>query len=227
MTLLRRCLGMGLCAVAVFAAGCNILSLPFFLMGPEPTDAPTMKRLATDDKDKRVKVAIIAASNIDVRSELTRVDRELAARVVKHLGELCKYNDENVVVVPVNIIERYKTDHPDWDHPLDLVRIGQDLKVRYVIYLEINALSLYVPKSNNQFYQGETDIKITLVNAKKPDELPEEDHFHEIYPDSPVSTFDDPVPAAFRQKFLDHLAEKIAWKFTKHKSEDSYPKPGS
>jgi len=222
MTLLRRCLGMGLCAVAVFAAGCNILSLPFFIMGPEPSVPPSLKRLATDDKDKRVKVAIIAASNIDVRSELTRVDRELAAQTVKHLSELCKYNDENVVVVPVNVIERYKTDHPDWDHPLDLVRIGQDLKVRYVVYMEINALSLYVPKSNNQFYQGETDIKITLVNARKPDELPEEDHFHEIYPESPRSTFDDPNPVAFRQEFLDQIAKKISWKFTKHKSEDNY-----
>ena len=39
--------------------------------------------------------------------------------------------------------------------------------MRYVVYLEINSLSLYVPKSNNQFYQGETDVKVTLVNVKK------------------------------------------------------------
>jgi hypothetical protein len=222
MTPLRRWLGIGACALAVCTAGCNVLSLPFFLMGPEPSVEPSLKRLATDDKDKKIKVAVIAASNIDVRSELTRVDRELAAQVVKHLTELCKYNDENVVVLPVNIVERYKTDHPDWDHPLDLARIGQDLKVRYVVYLQIDALTLYVPKSNNQFYQGESDIKVTLVNVRKPDDPPEEDICHEIYPESPISTFDDPNALAFRQKYLAHVAEKIAWKFTKHPTEKDY-----
>jgi hypothetical protein len=223
MTRSRCWWGLGVCALAAFAGGCNVLSLPFFLLGPEPSDPPSLKRLATDDKDKKVKVAVLAASNLDVRSELTKVDRELAARVVKHLGDLCKYNEENVVVLPVQTVERYKSDHPDWDHPLDLARIGQDLKVRYVVYLEINALTLYVPKSNNQFYQGDTEIRITLINARKPDDLPEEDHFHEVYPESPVSTFDDdPNPIAFRQKFLDHVAERIAWKFTKHRSEDKY-----
>src|SRR5205823_1325615 len=108
MTPLRRWFVIGVCTLAVCTAGCNVLSLPFFLMGPEPSDPPSMKRLATDDKNKMVRVAVIAASNIDVRSELTRVDRELAGQVVKHLGELCKYNEENVVVTPVNTVERYK-----------------------------------------------------------------------------------------------------------------------
>jgi len=223
MTPLRRGLVIAVGALAVCAAGCNVLSLPFFIFGPEPTAEPSMARLATDDKDQKIRVAVIASSSIDVRSELTRVDRELSALVVKHLGELCKYNEENVVVTPVNTVERYKSEHPDWDRPLDLVRIGKDLKVRYVIYLEINALSLYVPKSNNQLYQGESDIKVTLVNVKKPDDMPEEDpSFHEVFPESPISTFDDPNPIAFRHKYLDHVAEKIAWKFTKHPTKKDY-----
>jgi hypothetical protein len=208
--------------LAVCTAGCNILSLPFFVFGPEPTVEPSMKRLATDEKDRKVKVAVIASSNMDLRSELTRVDRDMANMVVKRLTELCKYNEENVVVTPVNTVERYKTEHPDWDHPLDLARIGQDLRVRYIIYLQIDALSLYVPKSNNQFYQGESDIKVTLVNVRRPDDPPEEDICHEIFPESPISTFDDPNPVAFRNRYLDHVATKIAWKFTKHKSEDDY-----
>ena len=167
-------------------------------------------------------MAVLASSNLPVSDQLTRVDRELSARVVKHLGDLCMHNKENVEVLTVNVVERDKTTHPDWDHPLDLVQIGKDLKVRYVVYLEINSLSLYEPKSNHQIYQGETDIKVTLVNSRKPDDLPETDECHERYPNTPIDTFDDPNPIAFRSKFLDHVAEKIAWKFTSHSPEKDY-----
>jgi hypothetical protein len=222
MSPLRRWLGLGLCALAVTGSGCNILSLPFFLMGPEPSVPPKVKRLATDDKNKKVRVAVLVSSNLEVRDQLSRVDRELGALVIRHLGDLCKHNEENVEVLPVNAVERYKTDHPDWDRPLDLARIGEDLRVRYVIYLEINALTLYLPKSSNQFYQGETDIKLTLVNVRKPDELPEEESLHETYPSSPINAFDEPNPAGFRHKFLDHIAERIAWDFTAHPTEKDY-----
>ena len=146
----------------------------------------------------------------------------MAALVVRHLGDLCKANEENVSVVPFTTVERYKSEHPDWDHPIDLLRIGQDLRVRYLVYLEIDSLSLYLPKSNKEFFQGDTDIKLTLVNVRKPDDLPEEKPFHEKYPESPVSAFDEPNAVAFRRRFLDHVAEKIAWEFTKHPKEKNY-----
>jgi hypothetical protein len=222
MTLSRRWLCFGLWALVVVSSGCDLLAMPFFLAGPDPSVPPSLKQLATENKDQKIKVAVFASSNLEVRDQLARVDRELANRVVRRLGELCKHNKENVEVVPVNVVERYKTSHPDWDHPLDLVQIGKDLKVRYVVYLEINSLSLYVPKSNNQFYQGETDIKVTLVNVRKADDLPETDDCHESYPSTPISAFDEPNPIAFRSKFIDHVAEKIAWKFTSHSPEKDY-----
>ncbi len=166
-------------------------------------------------------MAILASSNLPVSDQLTRVDRELSARVVKHLGELCQHNQENVEVLPVNAVERYKSSHPDWDHPLDLVKIGKDLKVRYVVYLEVKSLSLFVPGSR-QMYQGETDVKVTLVNTHKPDDLPEVDECYERFPNTPVDASDDPNPMIFRSKFLDHVAEKIAWKFTAHPPEKDY-----
>ncbi len=149
MTQFRRWAGLGLCALAILAGGCNILSLPFFLAGPEPSDPASLKQLATEDKNKKIKVAVLAVSNLEVREQLARVDRELSALVVRRLGDLSKTNEENVVVVPVNVVERYKSEHPDWDRPLDLVKIGQDLKVRYVIYLEIEK-PLAVPGQEQQ-----------------------------------------------------------------------------
>ena len=68
-----------LCALVVCGSGCNVLSLPFFLMGPEPSVPPKVKRLATDDKDKKIKVAVVASSNLEVRDHLARykVPREV------------------------------------------------------------------------------------------------------------------------------------------------------
>jgi hypothetical protein len=223
MTPLRRWVWLGLCALAVVSSGCNIPALSYFLFSPDDVVQPSLKKLATDDKDHPVRVAILATSNLAVSDQLSRVDRELSARVVRHLGELCKHNKENVEVVPVNVIERYKNKNPDWDHPLDLARIGKDLKVKYVVYLEINSLSLYVPKSSNSLYQGESDVKVTLVNTKKAaDDVPEYDEYHETYPSTPIDVSSDPNPTAFRSKFLDHIAERIAWKFTGHAPEKDY-----
>ncbi len=223
MTPLRRGVWLGVCALALVGSGCDLLAMPYFLFGPEPSVDAKLKRLASDDKDEKIKVAVLVANNLEVREQLARVDRELSGLVVKHLSELCTYNKENVHVLPVNAVERYKASHPDWDHPLDLTRIGKDLKVRYVVYLQINALSLYEPKSSDQFYHGQTDINVTLVDVRKPpDDLPEEDHLHDVYPTNPESTFDDPNPIAFRHRFLDHVAQKIAWDFTSHPTKRDY-----
>jgi TolB-like protein len=222
MTLLRRWGWLGLFALAIVGSGCNIPALSYFIFSPDESTPPSMKKLATEDKDKKVLVAVLATSNLQVSEQLSRVDRELTADVYKHLTKLCKTNKENVEVLPVNVVERYKTSHPDWDHPLDLAQIGKDLKVKYVIYLEINSLSLYKPNSNHQLYQGETDVRVTLVNARKPDDLPETEECHEKYPDTEIDTSDDPNPSSFRSKFLDHVAERIAWKFTGHPPEKEY-----
>jgi hypothetical protein len=223
MTLLRRWWWLGLGALVALSSGCNIPALSYFLFSPDEQTPPSLKRLATDDKNQKVRVAILAtSSNLQVSDQLSRVDRELSAKVVKQLKAMCKTNKENVEVLPVNVVESYKNKHPDWDQPLDLARIGKDLKVKYIIYLEINSLSLYKPKSNNMFYQGETDIRLTLVNARKPDDLPETDEYHERYPDTEIDTADDPNPQAFRSKFLDHIAERICWKFTSHSPEKGY-----
>lgn len=222
MTRLRQWWWLGLGALALFGSGCNIPALTYFLASPDDQTQPSLKRLATDDKNQKVRVAVLASSNLAVTDQLSRVDRELSTKVVKQLSHLCKTNKENVEVLPANVVERYKNKHPDWDHPLDLTQIGKDLKVKYVIYLEVNSLTLYLPKST-QFFQGETDIKVTLVNTKKAaDDVPDIDEFHETYPSTPISAFDEPNPLVFRSKFLDHIAEKICWKFTSHAPEQDY-----
>ena len=103
------------------------------------------------------------------------------------------------------------------------MQIGKDLKVRYVIYLEINALSLYMPKSNNQFYQGETDIKVTLVNVQQAGRPARGGRLPRDVPDHADQRVRRAEPARRSgHKFLDHVAEKIAWDFTSHPTEKDY-----
>jgi hypothetical protein len=222
MTPLRRWFWVGLCALAVCNSGCNLLSLPFFIFGPEPKVEAELK-LASADKDKKVRVAVLASStDLEVRDQLARVDRDLAVLVTKRLNDLCKYNDEKVRAIPSNVVERYKNEHLAGDQPLDLLRVGEDLKVDYVIYLEVTALTLYEKGSSNQLYHGNADVKVSLVNVHKPDDPPEVRYFNREYPTSPISTFDMPNAMAFRQKFLDHVAERISWYFTAHPTDKDY-----
>jgi hypothetical protein len=223
MTPLRRCLGLlGLCALAVVSSGCNIPALAYFLASPDEKVEPSLQRLASDDKDKKVKVAVIATNGPGVYDQGTRADRELAQLVISHLTDLCKQNKENVSVLPFNAVESYKSKHPDWNSEgIDLVRIGKDLHVRYVIYLEIGSMSLYVPKSQ-QLYQGQTDIKVQVVNVAKADDLPKEEQIHEMYPESPRDAFETPNPLQFQHEFLDRVATKVCWRFTRYSPEDKY-----
>jgi hypothetical protein len=180
---------------------------------------PTLKRLASDNKDEKVRVAVIALSNLERSEEPAGVDRRFGGLVVKHLADLCKLNKENVEVLPYSAIERYTNTVADWNHPLDLAKIGKDLKVRYVVCLELNSLSLYVPMSNRQLYQGKTEVMVTLIDVRKAaDDPPEKDTCYTTYPNELIDTSDEPNEAAFRAKLLDRAAEKIAGEFTKHRA---------
>src|SRR5262245_9079924 len=64
----RWCL-LGVFLTAALGSGCNILSLPFFIFGPEPKIEAKLHKLASDEKDKEVKVVILAYSGLETRPE--------------------------------------------------------------------------------------------------------------------------------------------------------------
>ena len=88
----------GLMFAMVTSAGCNILSLPFFIFGPEPRIEASLKKLADEDKKKLVRVVILA-SDLNPNADCIRADRDLSNWVVVKLKEFCKANGENIEVV--------------------------------------------------------------------------------------------------------------------------------
>jgi hypothetical protein len=216
--------------LAALGTGCNVLSLPFFIFGPEPKIEAKMQKLARDDKDKdkdkEVKVAILAYSPLEVRPEFVRVDRDLSLALANSLKKGFEYNKELVKVISPRKVEDYKQSHPEWRLE-DLDKIGQDLGVDYVIYLEIKSISIYERGSYNQLYRGQAEIDVSLAEVKPKDEGfgNKTEHYVCTYPtDARGAVPNDPGsnPLVFRDSFYRYMAEQLSWYFTSHPTDQDY-----
>ncbi len=221
----RRALAAAIILASCLGTGCNLALLPMLLFGPEPKMPPKLKKLASDDKKKEVKVVLLAYNGLETRPELIQADRQLCELLAKSLKEQFKANEENVTIVPPRKVEEYKNNHPDWHRDLDLVsQVGRHFKADYVIHLEINSLTLFDKGSVNQLYRGNTQIDVSVVDVNKPDESPEHETFSHLYP----SEGKGPVPVGdvtqeqFRHAFLTAVAKKLSWYFTGHATQFEY-----
>jgi len=211
--------------VSALGMGCSVLSLPFFLFGPEPKFDPAIKKLASDDKDRKVRVLILTCGGLETRPELSGVDRELARKLAHHLLEGCKANDEKVRVVPPTQVEQFKAETPNW-HSLDFKEdIGKNrFNADYVIVLEIESMSLYQTGSGNTLFRGKANINVSLINvfdADGGDPMPHSCPFE--YPSEAKGEIavGDMTVNQFREKFIDHCAKQLSWKFTAHPTSDA------
>jgi hypothetical protein len=213
----------GVCVLAVFSTGCNLLEIPFFILGPEPKVPPLLHRIAPKEKEKETTAVILVASNLETRTELIRSDRDLALLLTQHLRDACKYNEEKVKVVPASKVDNFKSEHPDWQK-WDLLDIGRHFRADWVIYLEINDLSLYEKGSSNTLFRGRAQITVSLVDVKHPEEVPLQKDFTGQYPGEakPPVEVNDSNSWQFRRAFLDYMAEQLAWYFTAHPTNKDY-----
>jgi hypothetical protein len=208
---------------AIPLAGCNLMSLPYFLLSDEPKQDAQCK-LASDDKDKEVRVVIMAFfTDLETRPEFLKIDRELSRMLAMQLQEGFKNNKEKVKVVPISQVEKYKDEHPGW-HSGNSEEIGKHFHADYVINLEINSITLYEPGSSNTLYRGRASISVDVVNVHEPSEGPKYQHEYRCeYPRArgPIPAGDSD-PAQFRQRFLAVVARELSWLFTAHLVDDDF-----
>ena|SRR5947209_4505176 len=215
----------GLVLAAGLCTGCNIMALPFFLIpGMEDRYEPKCK-LASDDKEKTVRVVILTTSGgLEIRPEFVRVDRDLSQMVAHELTEAFKKKKEKVVLVPVSRVEKYKDEHPNW-HALDPSEIGKYFNADYVIDFEIDSLSLYESGSSNTLYRGRAAISVSVMDVHKPqaDGPIFHDEYRCEYPRArgPIPVNDNNA-AQFRQMFLNVVARELSWYFTSHLVDDDF-----
>jgi hypothetical protein len=223
MNLLKRHGWLPMLWLAMVAApGCSPSSFYFFL--PEDRVDPVMRKLANDDNKKEVRVVILAYSNrLETRSELIGAERDLSREFARKLQEGCRTNSESVVIVNPRKVEDFKSSHPRW-FEIGLADIGRHFKADYVIYLEINNLSLFNKADMNSQYRGHVDMTVSLVDVNKPDESPDHKEFTCSYPSEakaiPVDA-DTPAPQ-FREEFFAFIAKKLSWYFTEHLPREGY-----
>jgi hypothetical protein len=223
MTVHGRRWFLGLLAGAVgCTAGCDLGSLMYFLM-PDARENAVMKGLAEPkDSKKSPKVVILTYSGLETRAEFVHADRQLADLLGRQLAALAQANEEQLAIVPVRKVEEFKSNRSNW-REMDLPAIGRHFQADYVVYLEINSLSLYEKGSANQLFRGRADINITLIDVNNPDETRQEP-FTCTYPSDargPVQVGFDANPLQFRQAFLGYVAKRLSWYFSRYPKRDT------
>jgi hypothetical protein len=207
-------------AALVLGTGCNLISMPFFLFGPDDKIPAGMKKLASDDKE--VKVLIWSWADRDVRAnlEIPHADRKLAEKLYNQLKTGCEKNKEKVALISPRKADEYRIGREDVD-PKDA---GKHFDVDYVIYLEVEKFSLTVKHSFDEVLQGEAAIKISLLNLKSTDEPTPPELFECSFPEGSEGGYEvtdtGNSKQAFCNRFLDYVAHKLSWKFTAHLQDE-------
>ncbi len=205
-------------------AGCNMLSVPYYLfMAPEPKKDAEIQTLANKDKKVENKVMILTYMKLDLKPEFLQADREIAYFLEKELKTLCESNKEKISIISTKKVEDYKNKYSEWQEK-DPADIGKHFKADYVVYLEINSLGMYENGSGGTLYRGKADITVSLVDVKNPDDSRPAQPFTASYPREMkmALTPNDKSPAEFRTMFLEFLGKRLAWKFSAHPTRDDF-----
>jgi hypothetical protein len=195
--------------------------MAYFLL-PESKEQPELRRLASDDKKKEVKVVILTYAALDPRPESIQADRQLAEILAKELAQLCQENQERVSIVPPRRVEEYKNTHPS-RRGYDPAEVGQHFKADYVIYIEMNKLTLYERGASDLLLRGRADMLVSVVDVKHPDETPDSREFTCVYPSDSKGAIDASAETPvmlFRQAFLQYVARRLSYYFAPHTKRD-------
>jgi hypothetical protein len=209
-------------AAAALSAGCQASTMAYFLF-PEAKHEAEMKKLASDDK-KEVRVVILTYNtDLETSPELVSADRTLAEMLAKKLRDMCEANGENVTIVSPHKVEEFKAAHPNWQQEPNLAEVDRQFKADYVIYVEIDKLSMYEAGSKQTLYRGNASLSVHLVDVHKPEEAPLPKQASFVYPDTrgPIP-IDEMQPMEFRQKFLGYLAWRLGRNWTAIPIRESY-----
>jgi hypothetical protein len=214
----RRRLAGVLIAAAVLTAGCNPALLVSLMMGP-PKQQPTLAKLTPPVEKEQARVVIIASAPINTGVDFARIDRDVASAVGRHLQLAYDENKEKIQIVAARKVEKFKDDHTDW-YTMDKAEIGNLFHADYVIFLEIESIELYERGSNRLMLHGQTNIAVSLVDMKRPDDEPVKTQFVAEYPTKsrgPVQV-EEVNLQQFRHAFLESIAKKLAWHFVEHQT---------
>lgn len=207
----------------VLTAGCDMASLAYFVL-PEQRVEAKLKHLASEDKEKNPKVVILTWGGLETRAEFIGADRQLSDALGNQLKNLAKESREQITVVSVRKVEEFKNANPSWKS-MDLAEVGRRLNADYVIYLELNSMSLYEPGMGDMLMRGRLTVNVQLADVHKPDDAPAQEAYSCVYPgDAPgaVPVDNQAQKMQFRQAFLHRAARDLSHYFARFPRQDRY-----
>jgi hypothetical protein len=223
--ILRAALLVVVPAVIVLSSGCNLLSVPLYLLGPEEKDEASIQDLGADTKKENpVKVLIWTWSDRSTFDlEIPSADRRLAQKLEDQLKARFAKNKQNVSIIPYRMVEQFRNGRDD----VDPVAAGKKLKADYVIYLEVNQFSMNVKRSFSTLLMGKANIGISLYDLAKQDDPKKSEPFECTFPPEykgGMEVNEDPDTgnsrAMFAETFLNYVSRELAWKFVSHPTKE-------
>jgi hypothetical protein len=207
-------IGLGLAATGLGCGGMNPFLLPYIFSGGQ-SRTPAEFPLVSHQKKAEAKVVVFASSRMGIPPDLAGVDRMLNAEVIRILDANVKQNSEKVLVLKMPIIDKYKSEEPNW-RAIDPCDIGKHFGADYVIDIEILAIDLYKPGSRRQWLQGHASVSVNAYDLSKPLKEPAFKWDYSIeYPRGQEREVESPTQvSSFREQFIERIASDIAMKFS-------------
>jgi hypothetical protein len=214
----------GIILVAALTTGCNLLSLPFFLFGPEPSIPAGIKELGSKEKRHEVTIVVLTYAGPETRPEFIKVDRDLAARIADEMRSAFQHNEQFAKVISTSKVEKFKQEHLNWQ-TIEPVEIGKHFGADFVVYVELDndSLALYERGSGRELFRGHAEGTISLIDVHDPEDGTKREPFNYTYPnDAKAIQASDSSATLFKQEFLKYVARKVAWSFVSHPTRDGY-----
>jgi hypothetical protein len=198
-----------LAALVAVSAGCDLATLSYFLSAEQPLPAK-LKHLASKKTEPKVLILTYVRPDAIQGVDFIHADRQIAEMLGRNMQQNAEKYEEKLALLPQRRVEEFKNANPDWK-AMGNVAVGRQLGADYVVYLEINSLSLYEPGSNHSLFRGRANVNIQVLDVNKPDELPMQEVWSCAFPSAqgPVPVAVDTSPLQFRQKFLEHVAHQL------------------
>lgn len=221
----RRALLASLVAgvVCVGVSGCLNPGMAYFLT-PEQALPAKLKHLPGKSKKTEPKVLILTYTKPgEVPVDFIHIDRQLTDLLTTNVMKMATDQDQYISILPSRRVEEFKNANPDWKG-MGLVTVGRRLGADYVVYLEINSISLYEAGSAHMLFRGRTNISVTVADVNNPDDLQKQDYFSCTFPSDnrgPVPVAIDMQPMQFRQHFLSYVARQLSWYFADYPRSDN------
>jgi hypothetical protein len=204
--------------VAIATCGCDLSTMSYFLIPQDSCYPPECEQLHLPKKE--IKIVFLAYVGAETRAEFLRADRDVCDLLVQVLRKKYAENKYKITIVSPGQVEAFKDKNPDW-RTMGIAKLGEYFHADYVINLDLDGLSLYEPKSNNEWFHGQAEITVTVVDVAKAGDPPV---FRKVLPctwprTGPASVFDT-NPIQFRSEFYCFMVRELARIFAPYNTED-------